>query len=153
MDYDDILNATWEGMPTEVVLPAGAWVLRGENAAFVRPKEEGKKAKVLFSYKAVAPVEGVDTSSLPDDYDISINNLTFTIFIETAKDWDQVRKHLAKHGVAVTGALFDERGKLAFNKAFRGTEVVANLEQDNYENAQHEVIWQNKLSGFQRAED
>ena len=154
-NYDDILNATWDDIPVEHVLPTGGWLLRGDNAAFIRPKEEGKKAKVLFTYKAVQPTETVraeDLEELPEGYDLSINNLQHQVFIESAADWDNVRKHLAKHGITLTGNLFDERGKLAFNKAFRGSEIVANLDQDNYQNDAGETIWKNKLNNFQRAE-
>lgn len=152
MNYDDILNRTWEEIPEPVLLPNGGWLLAGKNAALVKPKDDtGKSLKVLFSYqpKEAVSVRDDDIEAL-GDYDISINDLQFTIYIETASDWTKVRKHLALHGVEMEGAILDENGKLAFNKAFRGSEVVAEVAQRSYDDANGDTIWQNNLSKFRK---
>lgn len=151
MDYDDILNRTWEEIPTPVLLPAGGWLLVGKNAALVKPKEEGKSLKILFSYQAKEPVSvAEDLLEELADYDISINDLSFTVYIETPADWAKVKRHLALAGVEMTGSILDEAGKLAFNKAFRGSEVVAEVGQRSYDDANGDTIWQNSLSKFQK---
>lgn len=153
-DYDDILNRTWDDIPEPQLLPNGGWMLSGANVALVKPKEDNQALKVLFSYKAKQPTNVAD-DLLEElgEYDFTINDLTFTIYVETAADWSKVKKHLAKHGVEVSGALFNEAGKLAFAKAFRGSEVIAEVGQRSYEDAAGETIWQNTLSKFQAVEE
>lgn len=153
-DYDELLNQTWEELPVAVLLPAGGWLLKGTTVGFVKPKEEGQSAKVLFTYKAKEPISVADDllDELPEGYDLDINDVQYTIYIENAGDWDKVRKHLAQHGVTLTGRLFDDNKKLAFAKAFSGTEVIAELGQRSYENAAGETIWQNSVSKFQKVE-
>lgn len=152
MDYDDVLNETWDDLPVEKTLPDGGYRLKGTNVAWVKPKTEGQKAKVLFSYEAKEPLTvdaDVLEEKLGDNYDLALNNLTFTIFIETAKDWQQVKKHLKVHGIEAEGPLFDDNKKLAFAKAFRGSEVVAQIGHRFFENNAGEQVEQNTLSKFQ----
>lgn len=154
MNYDDLLNKSWDEIPEPQLLPGGGWMVEGRNVALVKPKEDGQALKVLFSYKAKEPV-AVDEEALAElgeGYDIAMNDLTYTVYVETAADLDKVRKHLAIHGIDVNGGIFGEDGKLSFAKAFRGTEVVATIGQRSYENNAGETVWQNTLSGFQKAE-
>lgn len=155
MDYDDILNRTWEDVPEPELLPAGGWLLVGGNVSLIKPKEDGKSAKILFSYKAKEPVSVAD-DLLEElgDYDFSINDLNYTVYIENASDWDKVRKHLALSGVEIDNKakIVNEAGKLSFAKAFRGSEVVADVGQRSYENSEGNTIWQNSLSKFAKVE-
>lgn len=150
-DYDDILNATWEDLPVAQLLPVGNWLLKGSNVAFIKAKTEDEKSKVLFTYKAHSPVNVAD-DLLEElgDYDITINDLQLQVYIENATDWANVRKQAELGGVKVEGKLFDDAGKLAFAKAFRGSEVVAEVGQRNYTNRDGDVIWQNSVAKFQR---
>lgn len=153
LDYDDLLNTSWENIPEPVNLPGGSYLIKGANVAFVKAKEEGKPHKVLFSYNAQSPV-AVDEDALaelPEGYEIETNDLTYTVFIEKAADWNNVRKHLELHGIELTGGIF-ENGKLSFAKAFRGAEIVAEVGQRFYTNAAGDSIPQNTLSKFQRVE-
>lgn len=153
MDYDDIMNRTWDDIPQPQLLPGGGWLIKGRNAGFMKAAEEGKSAKVIFFYTAKEPVTvGQDLLDEMGDYDFAINDLSYTIYIETAADWDKVRKHLEKHGVELSGKLFNDAGKLAFSKKFAGAEVTAEIGQRSYENNDGETIWQNTLSKFQKAE-
>lgn len=150
-EYDDILNATWDDIPEAQLLPVGNWLLKGSNVAYLKPKTEEDKAKVLFTYKASKPVNvAEDLLEELGDYDVSINDLQLQIFIESAADWTKVRKQAELGGVDVGNKLFDDSGKLAFAKKFRGSEVVAEVGQRNYTNRDDEVVWQNSISKFQR---
>ena len=152
MDYDDIYNETWDELPVEKTLPDGGYRLAGANAAWVKPRDENGKAKVLFSYTAKEPLTvdpEVLEEALGDNYDLSMNNLTLTFFIEGPKDWQAVKKHLTIHGIEVTGPLFDENKKLSFAKAFRSSEVVAQVGHRFYQNNSGENVEQNTLSKFQ----
>lgn len=150
-NYDDLLNRTWDDIPEPVLLPGGGWLLVGKNAALIKPREAGKSLKILYTYGAKQAVSVAD-DLLEElgDYDITVNELNFTQYIETAADWDKVRRHLALHGVEMEGAILDEAGKLAFNKAFRGAEVVAEIGQRSYDNNDGETIWQNSVAKFQK---
>jgi hypothetical protein len=152
MDYDDLLNRTWDDIPEPVLLPGGTWMVAGKTAALVRPKEEGKSLKILFGLKAKEPVN-VAQEELDElgDYDITINDLQHTIYIENASDWDKVRKFLAVFGVEIDTKvkIVDGNGKLSFAKAFAGAEAVAEIGQRNYQDANNETVWQNNLSKFQ----
>lgn len=149
MDYDDILNQTWEDVPEPQLIPNGGWLIAGSTVALVKAKEEGKPHKVLFTYKPKQPVS-VPQDLLEDmgDYDFSVNDLTFTIFVEAPSDWDKVRRHLDVHGIQLKGRIVDDKGKLSFAKEFRGAEVIANVDERTYE-AQDGVHVQNTLSKFQ----
>lgn len=156
-DYDDLLNRTWEEIPQEQVLPVGDWLLKGQNAAFIKPKDESQSPKVLFSYTAQQPVE-VDEDELNElsesGYDIEITKLSFTIFINDASSWHDVKAHLEAHGLTMEGKIFDDKGKLAFNKAFRKSQVVAYLEQDHWEDkVTKKTKWRNSLSNFRPVGD
>lgn len=155
MNYEDLQNATWEEIPEAKLLPGGQWLLKGRNVGYMKPKKEGDSAKVLFFYKAKEPVSvnAEDLEELGADYDLDINDLTYTVYIESAADWDKVRKHVAQLGIELSGALFDDKGKLRVSKEFKDAEVVATVGQRSYENDAGETIWQNNLSGFQKVEE
>lgn len=149
-DYGDILNRSWNEIPEPQTLPNGSWVLKGRNASYVAAREEGKNSKVLFFYTPTEPTDDVDREALAelgDGYDISQNQIAYTIWIEFAKDWDKVRKHLAKHGVDVDSMTIDQS-----LKAFKNTIVVANLEQRSYTNNAGETVLENSPSNFAAVE-
>lgn len=151
--YDELLSGTWEDIPDAVLLPNGGWLLKGTTVALVKPREEGKAMKVLFTYKAKEAVAvAEDLIDELGDYDITINDLTFTIFLESAADWSKVKKHLALHGIEMKGSILNEDGKLAFAKNFRNSEVVAQVGSRSYDNAEGETVWNNTLSKFQAVE-
>lgn len=153
MDYDDILNATWEDIPEPKTLPDGGWLLKGRSVAWILPKKEEDSAKVLFGYKPKSPVSVDDEAleALGADYDLEMNDLNFSILIKSAADWNKVKKHLEIAGIELDGPLFGEDGKLAFAKAFKGTEVVAQVTTQHYEQNGEAKTGQN-LSKFQAVE-
>lgn len=154
LDYEDILNRSWDEVPEPQNLPSGGWLLKGTNVSLVKPREEGQSLKVLFTYKAVKPVSvAEDLLEEMGDYDFSVNDLQFTVYLESAADWNSVRKHLAIHDLSMDGNILDGNGKLAFAKKFRGAEVIAQVGERSYENSVGETVWQNTLSKFQKVAD
>lgn len=123
-DYQELLKKSWDELPKPKLLPVGSWGLRGRNAAFVEAKEEGKNSKVIFFYQATGPMEDVsetELEALGADYDFAINDLTFTVWVESAADFrKKVEPHLAKHAGWTPGANPQEG-----LKNFKNSEVVA----------------------------
>lgn len=150
-DFEDLLNMTWDDIPVPQTIPDGGWMLAGANVALVKPKDDNGDLKVLFTYKAKSPVSvAQDLLDEMGEYDITINDLNYTIYIKSAADWDKVRKHVALHGIELEGALFTADKKLAFAKAFRNAEIVAEVGTRSYENSEGVTVFDNSLSKFQR---
>src|SRR5690606_4101030 len=125
-DYDDILNRSWDDIPIPQVLPLGSYLLRNRNVTY-KPATDTASARVLFFYNVREPMDDVDADALAElgeDYDLSTNQVVASFFVESARDWDTVRNHLALHGVDLSGKTIRE----AF-KEVRGKEVVAYLDQ------------------------
>lgn len=144
-DYEDVLKKSWEEIPEPKLLPVGSWLLRGRNAAFLEPKEEGQNARVLFFYIPKSPMDDVDEGALAalgDDYDYAENDVIHTIWIERNKDWDRVRKHLALHGIEATGPIQDTL------KKFKNSEVFAYLDQRAFETKAGEKREENVPTNF-----
>lgn len=155
VDYDELINRTWEDVPEPELLPEGGWLLVGTNVGLVKPKKEGDKLRILWSYKPKEPV-AVAQELLDElgDYDFTVNTLTFTQWIEAPSDWDEVRKHAHKHGFEIDPkARIVENGKLSFSKAFRGSEVVADVGQKPFTRSSGESTMENTLSKFQAVEE
>ena len=129
-DYADLLNRSWDDMPEEAVLPGGTWRLKMRNAAYVGPKDN-LSARVLFFYTPVEPLGDVDPEAigaLGADYDLTINQVTFQIWIESPRDWAAVKRHAEKHGVDVKG--LTPKGTF---KALKGAEVNAYVDTRTFE--------------------
>lgn len=130
-NYDEILDRSWDEIPEVQTLPNGLYGLKGRNAAYSAPKTEGQNGKVLFFYKVKEPIE-VDADALAalgEDYNVQENEVVYTIWIEGMKSWDEVRDHLALHGVD-TADFPNIRETL--KKGFKGTEVAATLSTNVY---------------------
>ena len=146
--YEEILNRSWDDIPEELLLPVGSWLLTGRNASFLPAREEGKNPRVLFFYTPKEPMDDVDQDALaeigyPDNYDISENQIVKTIWIEGNRDWRQVKAHLEMHGVDTSaGSIMESL------KAFRGTEVVAYLDQRQFTRANGEEQFENSPTNF-----
>lgn len=155
-DYDDLLNMTWGDIPDDLILPDGKWLVRGGNAALVKPRDEKQSLKVLFNYVAKEPVE-VDDDLLEEMGDVELDqaDLTYTIYIEKPKDWKKVFKHLAIHGIEMEEGenLFTPEGKLAFAKKFKGTTAVAVVGHRSWQDANGDTQVGNSLSGFSKVDE
>lgn len=150
-DYNDLLNTAWDEIPEIKLLPTGSYLLKGKNASFQAPKQEGQNAKVLFFYIPVDAIE-VDAEALAelgDDYDISENQVVYTIWIENSGDWNKVREHLAKHGIEDGSQSIGD----SLKKSFRGTQVVGHIDIDTYTpKGGGETRIQNKVDNFAAVE-
>lgn len=144
--YEDILNMNWDNIPEPKLLPVGSWLLRGRNVAVFQPKEEGQSIRVAFFYEAKEPMEDVNQTELEAlgaDYSYSENDIVKQFFINRNKDWDNVRKHLALHGVDVNG-----QSIAASFKAFKGAEVVAFLTTKTFTGGDGQTRTENDPTGF-----
>lgn len=150
-DLGNILDRTWEDFPEEQTLPDGTYKLVGRNAAYMPPREEGKNGKVVFFFIPKEPVEGgVDEdalASLGDDYDITENEVTTTIWIERNRDWRQVESVLKTLGVDTDGTTLKEQ----FKKV-KGKEVLAYVKTQSYDRNDGSKVISNVATQFQATE-
>lgn len=129
-DYTDILKQSWDEIPEAKALPVGSYLLKARNASYQASKDADKNPVVLFVYAPKEAMDDVDAdalSALGENYEIADNRIFKRFYIETNADWDQVRKHIVKHGVDLTGKTIEEG-----LKAVAGTEVIAWLDQSVY---------------------
>lgn len=144
-DYDDILNRSWEDIPVEKTLPSGDYLLAARNAAYMAPKEEGKSGKVVFFLTPKEPIAGeVDEDALAelgDDYDLGINEVSYTVWIESMRSWGDVRQVLAKFGI--------EGGNIRQSlKDVRGRQIVGTVGSRTFTTAAGELKEQNVVTSF-----
>lgn len=128
-DYKDIAELSWEEIQEPKPLPVGTYLLKLTNAVFQPAKDESKSPTVMFVHKPKEAMDDVDTgelSALGAEYDIGENKIFTRIYIEDGSSWDQVRKLLAKHGVAVKGSVPETL------KNAKGAEVLGYLDQRSF---------------------
>lgn len=144
--YADILNRSWDDIPTAKVLPEGSWLLKARNVSYFPAKEEGKSARVAFFYtprEAMDDVDKQELEALGADYDLSNNDIVKQFFINRDKDWAAVRKHIELHGVDVKGLSQAETFK-----AIEGQEVMAYLGTKQYTNSSGQTVTDNDPTLF-----
>lgn len=128
-DYAEIANLSWDEIQESQPLPVGTYLLKARNAVFQPSKEADKSPVVMFVYVPKEAMEDVKTEELEalgPDYDIGENKVFQRFYIEDGSSWDQVRKHLVKHGIEVEGKIEDTLKKV------KGTEVLAYLNQNTF---------------------
>lgn len=144
-NYADILTQSWDSIPEPKTLPGGSWRLKAKGASF-KEGDGTTSARAMFIYEPKEAMDDVDATALEDlgeDYDVSANLIFYTVWIETARDWDTVRKHLAKHDPKLLNMPIGE----SFKKV-RGTEINAYLGQRTYTNKAGELVEENTASQF-----
>lgn len=147
-DYADIADLSWDNIQEPKTLPVGSYLLRASNASFQPAKDADKSPVVMFVYRVKEPMDDVKTEELEElgaEYDITENKVFHRIYIEDGSSWDQVRKHLEKHRVEMVSG---EGGVLKTLKKFKGTEVIAYLEQRSFTRASGEVGIANNATTF-----
>ncbi len=152
LDYESILDRSWDDLPTSKTLPVGFWRLRAENAVFMKSRDEDKSDAVLFVYSPKEPHDDVDEDALLElgpEYDYTQNRIFAKFWVETGKDWDQVRTHLIKHGCDLTGRNVRETLK----EDFKGREINAYLDVKTYQDSVGEDVFDNDPKNFQATED
>lgn len=146
-NYSDIMKQQWADIPEPQLLPVGSWRLRLRNASFVPAKEEGQNSKFLFFYVPQEPMDDVDETALAalgEGYDIAENDVVHTIWVERKRDFDKVRKHLAKHGIEVSD---DESIESTLTRA-RNAEVIAYVNQRSFQTKNGETVNENTPTQF-----
>lgn len=145
-NYADILNTSWDNIPTPKILPAGSWRVRCKSASQQAPKGDGN-ASILFVYEPVEPMDDVDDNAieaLGPNYDYSIAPIFVRFWLGGAAELNRVRDHIAKHGIDLTGMTVGET-----LKALQGTEVVGMMAERAYTNkATGETSIENVLTSF-----
>lgn len=149
INYEDILNKTWDELPETVALPVGSWLLRGKGAKYLEPKGDNS-GQMLFIYgakEAMNDVDQEDLDKLGPNYDVTSNKVFVKFWIEDSSDWEQVRRHLKKHGIETAGKSLPDTFK-----EFRGKEIVAYLDQRTYTNSAGDEVTENVASNFTQPE-
>lgn len=144
-DYAEIADLSWDNIQEPKPLPVGTYLLRARNAVFQPSKEADKSPVVMFVYvpkEAMEDVKSDELEALGADYDIGENKIFARFYIEDGSSWDQVRKHLAKHGIEATGKIEDTLKKV------KGTEVLAYLEQKTFTRKDQTVGVANNATEF-----
>lgn len=145
-DYADILSKSWDEIPETQVLPTGSYLLRARSASYQASKSEEGSPAVLFVYSAKEPMEDVDNEEfekLGENYDIGANRIFSRFYVNDTADWDNVRKHLAKHGIDTKGQSIEES-----LKQVKGRDVVAFLGQRTFTTNAGETKTENNPSNF-----
>lgn len=146
---EEILNRSWDEIPVPKLLPVGSYLLKTRNASYLAGKDENSP-KALFFYVPKEAMDDVDGAALDDlgaDYDFNANQIVFTKWLESPKDWDELRQHLAKHGVSTEGRSLKET-----LKDVKGTEVIAYLNTRNFQNRAGETVTENNPTAFVKVE-
>ena len=147
-DYTAALTTAWEELPKPKTLPEGSWLVVLRNAVYIEPKQADHSPKVVYFYKAKEPMNDVSSvaiEALGADYDYSINDLTFTQYLESTADWQKkVLPFMAKHSG------FERKGNPQESlKGMRNLEIVSYLSlkqwTDKITNEEHV---DNAMSGF-----
>lgn len=126
--YESILNSSWDDLPEPKELPVGNWLWKVNRAQYFEPKED-KSGQVVFYLEPKEAQDDVDQDSLEelgDDYDFANNEVGYSFFVKTAKDWDKVKKFIALLGVDLDGLTIAEglkavKGANVFAEAFYRT--------------------------------
>lgn len=147
-NYEDLLDRSFNEIPKPKTLPGGSWRLKGRNASILEPKEAGKSRQVMFVYTATEPMEDVDDdalSALGEGYDYGLKPIFVRFWLQEGADYDNLRKHLAKHGIDVET---DTPVKEILKEQFRGTEILATLDTRSFVNSVGDEQEENTASNF-----
>lgn len=150
IDYEDVLNASWDNIPETKTLPVGSYLLEGRSASFQPAKEEDKSPIVLFVFTPREPMDDVsseDLEALGDGYELDANRLFHRFYIESNADWDNVRKLLAKMGVETKGQSIADS-----LKQVRRKNVIGYLDQRTFVNSAGETVQANNITSFAAVE-
>lgn len=146
-DLGNILDRSWDDMPEVVLLPTGSYKLVVRNIAYMAPKEAGQNGKVVVFFIPKAALSDVDTSDLPEGYDITENEVTATYWIERNKDWQPVRELLKALGVDTeSGTSMKDTFKAARKKEVTGYVDVRSF------NSRGQTVTQNVATDFSAGE-
>lgn len=145
-DYDEILNKQWDEIPDDVILPDGQYLLRVQRGAYIAPKGDNS-AKVLFFMSVQEPLDDVDTdalNALGDDFDITQNEVVYTVWVEKNRDWKKVARFIDLLGVDTAGkSILD-----TLKTGVVGASIVGRLGVRTFENRDGTTGTENSVSDF-----
>jgi hypothetical protein len=145
-DLGNILDRSWDDMPEVVLLPTGSYKLVVRNIAYMPPREAGQNGKVVAFFIPKEALSDVDTSNLPENYDVTENEVTKTFWIERNKDWQPVRDLLKALGVDTeSGASMKDTFKEARKK-----EIIGSVDVRSFQ-SRGETVTQNVVNDFSAA--
>lgn len=149
-DYEDIMTESWDDIPTDKLLPVGSYRLRCTNVSYVKAKAVDANDAFLFIYSVVSSEADVDQDELDllGDYDLTEKKVFFRAWVESAADFDAVRKHMKKHGIDPSGRTVKET-----IDELKGTEVIAYLDLRTFTNNLGETVQENSPKQFAPTDD
>lgn len=150
-DYASILNTSWSEIPEVQLLPSGSWKMRCRGATHMPPKTADQSPQVAFVYEAIEPMEDVDDDALQalgSDYNYEDNRIFSRFWFKTGADKQNVRNHIAKHGIDPNDYSVSES-----LKAVKGRDVIAVVGTETYKSKSGEMITQNVIKAFSAYEE
>lgn len=157
LNYEEILDKSWDELPEQVAVPDGTYLLRGTGAKLKEASSEDGNDYVLFMYKVVSATDDVDEKALAaivkgGEVEDVAKPVSYRVWIEQASDFRKVGRHLEKHGVdprdyEEEGNDFLENLKAAL-KAFRGTEINGYLTTRTFTTQGGDEVEENQVTAF-----
>lgn len=149
-NYEDILERSWDEIPSNVVLPVGSYRLKASGANYIKPKSAEQNPQILFTYTVKEPLEDVDPEEIAQlsSEDITGKKVFHKVWLETGADWDSVRKHMSLLGIAIEGRTLKESFK-----DVKGHEVIAYLGVKTFKTRSGETVTDNQPEQFAAVED
>lgn len=148
--YDDILNRSWDEIPAPKLLPDGDYLLKARGGKY-NPAEGNRNARINFGYTVEDAIEIDDPDAraeLGENYDFGENDIFHTVWVEKAKDWQGVAKHIRAHGIETEGMNVQDT-----LKAVRDALVIARIGTRSYvKKDTGEEVFENTASNFRAVE-
>ncbi len=125
-DFAAILNRKVDDTTEPPVLPAGTYRIKAVGAKMKEGRNDSNDF-VSFVYAPVEPMEDVDTDRFAeiDEEDFEGARLFTRVWLGDKRDEWNLKKHLIKHGIDMTGRTYEE-----VLKDFAGAEVLAYVTED-----------------------
>ena len=125
-DFEAILSRKVEDTTQPPVFPAGTYRLAAVGAKGKEGRNDNSDY-VSFVYRPVEPMEDVDADRFAeiDEEDFEGARLFSRIWLGDKRDEWNLRKHLEKHGIDMTGRTYDE-----VLKDIAGAEVMGYVTED-----------------------
>lgn len=149
-DYESIAAKSWGDIPKDKVLPVGSWLLRLRNAAYVESNDPQVSNKFLFFYQVREPMSDVTPEALSElnGYDVTMKQIVKTFWVETPRNWDEVRAHFGLLGIETP----DTKSLPDTIKEAKGHEIISYLDTKTFQNSQGEMVTDNNPVSFAAVE-
>lgn len=131
MDYESILNKSYDDAPKDVLFDeaAGSYELTARQAKIWPPREEGKSPRLSVTYEVGEPQEDVDMQAYDalDREAVKATEVQKEFFMKTANDFKRIDKFIRAHGVDPAGKKWDD-----VLKELRKTKVIGVVQTRSY---------------------